>query len=66
MKFENSAHRAVRSRQRSVPRSFGDGKGRMTDQEWREAWEREIGPYVMPCAVAFLLGGFVMAALLSA
>lgn len=66
MKFDNSAHRAVRSRQTGIERSFGDGRGRMTDREWREAWQREIGPFVVPCAIAFLLGGFVMAALLSA
>jgi hypothetical protein len=38
----------------------------MTEQEWREAWQREVEPFVVPCAVAFLLGGFVMAVLLSA
>jgi hypothetical protein len=38
----------------------------MTEQERREAWQREVEPFVVPCAVAFLLGGFVMAVLLSA
>lgn len=66
MYTDNSAHRAVRSRQRRVPRKLGDGRGRMTEQEWREAWQREVEPFVVPCAVAFLLGGFVMAVLLSA
>ena len=72
MYTDNSAHRAVRSRQRRVPRKFGDGRGRMTEQERREAWQRgggrplKLEPFVVPCAVAFLLGGFVMAVLLSA
>ena len=64
MKIKNSPHRAVRGRHSGIGRTFGDGKGRMTDQEWREAWEREVGLFVVPCAVSFLLGGFVMAALI--
>jgi hypothetical protein len=64
MKIKNSPHRAVRGRHSGIGRTFGDGKGRMTDREWREAWKREMEPFVVPCAVSFLLGGIVMAALI--
>lgn len=47
-------------------RAAGDGKGWMSDEEWRTVWNRDIGPFVGPCCASFLLGGIVMAILIGA
>lgn len=63
MPANNSAHRAVRGRHSRIRRSFGDGLGPMTDVEWREAWEREVWPRLVPGCIGFVLGALALACL---
>lgn len=64
MSIKNAAHRAATGRHSGIRRSFGDGKGRMTDDEWRNAWEREMWPKLVPGLFGFLLGALCMAVVL--
>lgn len=61
MPSKNMALRAARGRQRGIRREFGDGNGRMTDREWREAWEAEVWPKLVPGCIGFLVGALCMA-----